>query len=372
MITKYRVLLVEDNTADARLLIEHLNELPATNIQLTWVTTLADAINATTKERFDAVLLDLNLPDSEGAETISAMNSQCPDLAIIVMTGIDDEQAEANAIHLGAQDYLVKGEVTGKLFVRAVRYAIDRKRISLQLFVTSQKLDQHIIELELAMKELESFTYTVSHDLRGPLHTIDGFCQILVQDFNDKLDSDGKDSLNRIVSSAKKMNALIDDLLYLSKVSRWEMIRQTVNLSSEVSEVLNELQANEPERTIELRVAPDICASADPKLIHLALANLINNAWKFTRKNSLPVIEFGTIEIAKRKSYYVKDNGAGFDEKFAEKLFLPFQRLHSESEFPGTGIGLSIVEKVVRRHGGKIWAESNVGNGAVFYFTLGE
>lgn len=233
-------------------------------------------------------------------------------------------------------------------------------------------LQKSNVELELTMKELESFTYTVSHDLRGPLRTIEGFSQILQQDFSNNLDSEGKQFINRIISAAKKMNYLIDDLLYLSKVNRYEMNRQKVDLGSEVSNILDELQKNEPDRKIELRITKDIYVSADPRLTHLAIENLINNAWKFTKKNSLPVIEFGKTKTDKGMAYYVKDNGAGFNEQYAEKLFMPFQRLHNETEFPGTGIGLAIVEKVIRRHNGLIWAESKIGEGATFYFTLGE
>ncbi len=236
----------------------------------------------------------------------------------------------------------------------------------------TEDLQRSNLELELTMKELESFTYTVSHDLRGPLRTIEGFSQILQQDFSNNLDSEGKEFVNRIIAAAKKMNDLIDDLLYLSRVNRYEMNRQKVDLSSEVSNILAELQTNEPDRKIEFRITSDIHASVDPRLIHLAIANLINNAWKFTKKNSSPVIEFGKSKTDRGMTYYVKDNGAGFNEQYAEKLFMPFQRLHSETEFPGTGIGLAIVEKVIRRHGGLIWAESKIGNGAIFYFTLGE
>jgi signal transduction histidine kinase len=372
MIKKYNILLVEDNTADARMFSERLKELQIINIQFSWVQTLAQAINEISKTRFDVVFLDLNLPDSNGGATISKMYSHAPDIAIIVLTGIEDEQAEKDAIKLGAQDYLVKGEIAEKLLLRVIRYAVDRKRISRELQETSQKLDQYILNLKATMKELESFTYSVSHDLRAPLRTIINLSQMLLEVINEGNYKESENCTNRIIHSAKQMNSLIDDMLYLSKVNSCEMNRRTINLSSEISEILNELLKNEPERTIEFRITPDIYASADPKLIRIALVNICNNAWKFTKYVKSPVIEFGELKSDKGKFFFIKDNGAGFDEQNAEKLFLPFQRLHSEREFSGTGVGLAIVERVIRRHGGTIWAKGKVGQGATFNFTLGE
>jgi light-regulated signal transduction histidine kinase (bacteriophytochrome) len=229
---------------------------------------------------------------------------------------------------------------------------------------------QKTTDLLAANKELESFSYSVSHDLRGPLRTIKGFSDILLEDYGDKFDANGQEFMRRIKSGADKMNELIDDMLSLAKISRQEMNVEEIDLSAMVSAIIEELQQTEPQRSIETLIAQDIHGRADARLVNIVLSNLIGNAWKYSSKIPHAVIEFGTVEISGEKTYFIKDNGAGFDMTHAKRLFTPFQRLHSENEFPGTGIGLAIVSKVIQRHGGRIWPESEVGKGASFHFTL--
>ena len=231
-------------------------------------------------------------------------------------------------------------------------------------------LMQKTTDLLAANKELESFSYSVSHDLRGPLRTIKGFSDILLEDYGDKFDANGQEFMRRIKSGADKMNELIDDMLSLAKISRQEMNVEEIDLSAMVSAIIEELQQTEPQRSIETLIAQDIHGRADARLVNIVLSNLIGNAWKYSSKIPHAVIEFGTVEISGEKTYFIKDNGAGFDMTHAKRLFTPFQRLHSENEFPGTGIGLAIVSKVIQRHGGRIWPESEVGKGASFHFTL--
>ncbi len=223
---------------------------------------------------------------------------------------------------------------------------------------------------EAANRELEAFSYSVAHDLRAPLRGMSGFAHVLLESYKDKLDADGVDALEEVMRNAKKMAALIDALLGLARLSRSEPHREIVDLSVLARMTLAQLQANEPERKVDLAVADDLRAEVDPTLTRALLENLLANAWKFTSKAPAPRIEVGATVIEGARSFFVRDNGAGFDMAFAKKLFAPFQRLHTADEFPGTGIGLATVQRIVSRHGGRVWAEGAVGRGATFYFSL--
>ena len=225
-------------------------------------------------------------------------------------------------------------------------------------------------ELEQVNKELEAFSYSVSHDLRAPLRSIDGFSQALLEDYEDKLDEQGKDYLRRVRAATQRMSQLIDDLLNLSRISRTEMHYEEVNLTAIAKAIAAELQKTQPERQVEFVIGENIVAHGDSHLLRIVLDNLLRNAWKFTSKHPHAKIEFGTIQQDGRLVYYVRDNGAGFDMNYANKLFTPFQRLHKSTEFEGTGIGLATVQRIIHRHGGSVWAEGEVEKGATFYFTL--
>ena len=231
-------------------------------------------------------------------------------------------------------------------------------------------LQHNLDELASANKELEAFSYSVSHDLRNPLNRILGFSDVLLEGYSDKLDDEGKDHLNRVIKNATRMNRIMDDLLHLSRISRHGVQRQDVDLSKLAASVVAELREAQPDRGATVDIQEGIAAFADAKLIEVALSNLLGNAWKFTSKTKNARIQFGTFEQEGKIVYYVKDNGAGFDQSLSEKLFLPFHRLHSEEEFEGTGIGLATVQRIIHRHGGKVWAEGEPGKGAMFYFTL--
>ncbi|MFP4417566.1 MAG: PAS domain S-box protein [Chitinispirillaceae bacterium] len=234
-----------------------------------------------------------------------------------------------------------------------------------------QSLQYRTDELAAANADLESFTFSVSHDLRNPLQTIGSFTAILMEEYMDRLDKEGQDFLRRIDEGVKKMKGLIEDLLSLSRISKFQMKRQDVNLSKEVRGYLEELKCQDPRRRIDCVVQDNVHADADPSLIHLALENLLRNAWKFTSRKDIGRIEFGSLDKDGRTVYFIRDNGAGFDMQIAQKIFEPFKRGHAEQEFGGTGVGLSIVQRVISRHGGIVWAEGDVGRGAAFYFTLG-
>ncbi len=230
-------------------------------------------------------------------------------------------------------------------------------------------------ELEGVNRELEAFSYSVSHDLRAPLRSIDGFSQILLEDYSDELDEEGRDYLGRVRAASQRMGRLIDDLLGLSRVTRSALNRKRVNLSSLAREVVEELREARPERAVEFSAQKGLEVRGDPRLLRVALWNLIGNAWKFTEKEPEAKIEFGLDEELSRRGrvpvYYVRDNGVGFEMAYADKLFGAFQRLHGANEFEGTGIGLATVQRIIHRHGGRIWARGEVGRGATFYFTLG-
>lgn len=227
-------------------------------------------------------------------------------------------------------------------------------------------------ELEAAVRDIESFSYSVSHDLRAPLRHIASFSQILQQDHAHQLDAEARDYLNRICRGAVRMGQLIDELLDLFRIGRAPLNRTQVDLSTMAREVVDELSEAHPERTVAVTIPSGIRGSADPFLVRVVLQNLLENAWKYTGRSPEAAIEFGATRQAGEPVYFVADNGTGFDMEYADKLFGPFQRLHSEAEFEGTGIGLATVRRIIERHGGRIWAESREGEGATFFFTLGE
>ena len=235
------------------------------------------------------------------------------------------------------------------------------------------RVEQRTGELERANKNLEAFTYSVSHDLRAPLRALSGFSEALLEEYSDRLDETGQGYAGRIVAASERMGALIDDLLLLSRVSRADMNPGPVNLSAEAASIAEELQMQpRPSgRRVHFTIQPDVWVTADRPLIRSVVQNLMENAWKFTARRSDAVIEFGTRTAdGTGTCYYVRDNGAGFGPAYAAKLFQPFQRLHTASEFPGTGIGLASVQRIVERHGGLVWADSAVDEGATFSFTL--
>jgi PAS domain S-box-containing protein len=239
-----------------------------------------------------------------------------------------------------------------------------------QLEAANNELQRRTVELEALNKELEAFSYSVSHDLRAPLRGIDGFSQALLEDYGLKLDEEAKNYLHRIRKSSQRMGQLIDDLLNLSRVTRSVMQHETVDLSGLAFAISREIQMTQPERKAEFIIAKGLSIPGDARLLTILLENLLGNAFKFTGKNLRAKIEFGIVEYKGNPAYFVRDNGAGFDMTYADKLFGAFQRLHSQTEFPGTGIGLAIAKRIIHRHGGSIWAEAKVNKGAAFYFTL--
>jgi two-component system NtrC family sensor kinase len=312
------------------------------------------------------------------------------DIPIIMLTAIEDRDTMIKGLAAGADDYIAKSadfevlrarvlaQIRRKQFEdenRQIREQLMCKELEAREARAARELAEAraalVEELEWKNMELEAFSYSVAHDLRAPLRSIDGFSQFLVEDYADRLDKEGKEFLKYIRESAQHMGRLIEDLLSLSRVTRSEFRRELVDLTAIADEVAERLCKHHPGHQVEVAVADGLMVSGDPRLLTIALENLLGNAWKFTGKRTDARVEVGASDEGGARIYFVRDNGAGFDMARSAKLFGVFQRLHSANEFEGTGIGLATVQRVMRRHGGRIWAEGKVGCGATFYFTLG-
>jgi light-regulated signal transduction histidine kinase (bacteriophytochrome) len=284
-------------------------------------------------------------------------------------------------LHVVTGSGIVLVVVAGRLAYADPRYVPGLVVLALALLATAHILFVKEIRrregIERALHdtnhELESFSYSVSHDLRAPLRSIDGFSQALVEDAGSTLSPDSRSHLDRIVNATRRMGMLIDDLIALSRVSRMDMKRERVDVTDTASQIVHDLRRRSPERRADVDIAPGLVAAGDSQLIRVALENLIENAWKFTSKEPCAAIAVGQIHDEDRGvAFFVRDNGAGFDPEYADRMFGPFQRLHPASEFPGTGVGLATVQRIVHRHGGHVWAEGQIRRGACFYFTLGD
>jgi len=251
----------------------------------------------------------------------------------------------------------------------------ERKEAEEQVRLLNEQLEQRVrdrtAELAAVNKELEAFAYSVSHDLRTPLRAIDGFSQALTEDYGEKLDQTAKDYLGRVRAASQRMGRLIDDLLKLSRLTRCQVRHEPVDLSAFARSIAAELQQQEPDRPVRFVIADGVTACGDPTLLRVVLENLLGNAFKFTRNRREARIEFGAERSADRTVYFVRDNGVGFEMQYAEKLFGAFQRLHAEGEFEGSGIGLATVQRIISRHGGRVWAQATVNKGATFRFSVG-
>jgi DNA-binding response OmpR family regulator len=351
-----------------------------------------EALDLLAVQPVDCILLDLVMPGIGGEETCLRLKATpvTRDIPIIMLTSLENRDAMIRGLGAGADDYIAKSsdlevlrarvlaQMRRKQFEdenRAFREQLLRRELETAEARAAQQVAETraalVGELEQKNKELEAFSYSVSHDLRAPLRSIDGFSQALMEDHAASLDRQGLDYLRRVRAAAQRMGELIDDLLQLSRVGRAPLRRELLDLSALARGVAASLKQMTPERDVAFVIAEGLSVEGDPGLLRAALENLLGNAWKFTGTVPQALIELGASHDQRGTLvYFVRDNGVGFDETYADKLFAPFQRLHSEADFPGTGIGLATVQRIVERHGGRIWAESDLGHGATFYWTL--
>jgi DNA-binding response OmpR family regulator len=383
-----RILAVDDSETSLRELADLLR---ADGYEVALARSGEEALELLAVQPVDCVLLDLIMPGIGGREACMRMKNIAVvrDIPVIILTAVDDRDSMIQGLAAGADDYIAKSsdfdllrarvlaQIRRKQFEdenRLIREQLLRAEMEAMEAQTARKIAEAraalVEELEMKNRELEAFSYSVAHDLRAPLRSIDGFSQALLEDCGDKLDEEGKQHLRYVRESAQGMAVLIDGMLSLARVARSEFRREPVDLTDLAQAIFAQLRRSAPDRSISTIAADDLLVDGDPRLLRVVLENLIGNAWKFTTKRTAPKIEFGTVANRTPPTYFVRDNGAGFDMTYVGKLFGVFQRLHSVSEFEGTGIGLATVQRIVSRHGGRVWAESEVGRGASFYFTL--
>ena len=383
------LLLIEDNEGDERLIRELLGEQKLIRFNIEKAATLKESEGKISNYKYDIILLDLGLPDSSGLETLIKLIALFPGLAtIIILTGLNDTEIGLKAVNNGAQDYIIKGQVDSEKLLKSIIYSFERSRLNNELktqiearklaeretLKLNSELEQRIhdrtAQLEIVNTELEAFSHSVSHDLRAPLRHINGFAEILKEEFYDQLPEKARSYLNTIEDAAKKMNRLIDDLLNLSRTNRTELKKSTIKMNQVLDDALSEVQPLMENRKVDINISTLPEVIGDYNLLRLVWVNLLDNAIKYTRPRKKAVIKIDYKEEKEEFIFCIQDNGVGFDMNYAQKLFGAFQRLHSTDEFEGTGIGLSNVRRIISRHSGRTWAEAEVDKGASFYFSL--
>jgi two-component system, sensor histidine kinase and response regulator len=335
-----------------------------------------DALRQLLRQDFAVVLLDVRMPMMDGFETAQLIRQRPRSelTPIIFVTALDQAETDmGRGYDLGAVDFVFAPVVPAILrakvgaFVELYRAQQELRRYRTQL---EQLVEERTTALTAVNLELEAFSYSVSHDLRAPLLAFDGLSQTLLEDYGGRLDNRGRDYLERMRRASQRMGSVFDGLQSLFRVTGGDIRRERVDLSAMAAEIVEEMRASSPDRRVAVEIDSELAVSADARLARIMLTNLISNAWKFTATKQDPAIEIGCEHVDGEARHFVRDNGVGFDMIYSHKLFGAFQRLHSQSEFPGVGIGLATVRRIVNRHGGRCWAEGAVGEGAAFYFVL--
>ncbi len=362
MSSRQQILIVDDRPENLRVLNK---VLAGTGAEVIQASSGEEALAATLERDFALAILDVQMPvlDGYGLAALLRGDPGTRHIPIIFMTAVySQEEHVFRGYESGAVDYIVKPYNPAIL--------ISKVNVFLELHAQRDELRRQRTQLTTINAELEAFAHSVAHELQAPLRAIGGFSEALTQDYADGLDDQGKEYLQRASAAARRMGQMVDDLLELARVTRSETDHEVLDLSAMAEKITRELSRGEPDRRVEIVVAPGLLAPGCAALIDVALANLLRNAWKFTSGRPDARVELGSEETQDGLAYYVRDNGAGFDMAYCDRLFGAFQRLHDASEFPGTGIGLAVVQRVVHRHGGRVWARGEVDRGATFYFTL--
>jgi hypothetical protein len=404
------ILIVEDSPTQAAQL-QYILERHGFPVSV--VANGGEALKVIAREKTALVISDIIMPEMDGYELCRRIKAseETRDIPVILLTSLSDTQDVIKGLACGADNFIIKPYEEDYLLARigqiqddqrhmrnadhpgvmevqfaGEKYSLssDRRQIVdflLSTYETAIRRNRELIrardelnasndQLAVAIKELESFSYTVSHDLRSPLSNIHGLSQVLLEMLADRFDEECLGFIRTIYDEAQRMNQLINTLMNFSRIIGSELNPAMANLSEMANAIAANLRQRQPERRTTFRIANGITVNGDPRLLMVVMENLLSNAWKYTGKKEMPVIEFGMTKFDGTPAYFVRDNGAGFDMAMAGKLFVPFKRLHDKSEFTGFGIGLATVQRIIKRHGGRIWAEGEPDKGATFYFTL--
>ncbi|HYG22106.1 MAG TPA: ATP-binding protein [Verrucomicrobiae bacterium] len=357
-----RILHLEDSAEDAFLIKRALSDHNL-SVEMLLARTRQEFEEALQSGRPDVILADSGVPGFGGLEALRMARDRNPEIPFVCLSGSDDRRQIEMLFREGASDFIQKDQT---LRLASVIRMLDERRD------LKEKVETRNAQLKAANDELESVAYAVSHDLGAPLRCIRGYCELLSREYSNALDSNGKTYLSKALDGARQMREFMDDLVRMSRVTQGEMRLQPVNLTELAREILRQLQASAPERVAEVSIADNLETHGDRGLLRIVMENLLSNAWKFTSNTPVTRIEVGvTGSESERREFFVRDNGAGFEMEYVDKLFRPFRRLHTIEEFPGSGIGLCTAKRIISRHGGNIRAAGNVGEGATFYFTIG-
>ncbi|MHC1708762.1 MAG: response regulator [Bacteroidales bacterium] len=404
------IMVVEDSHVEAIMLRQFLE---SNKLKIESFDNATDALNFAKTNLPTLIVSDIMMPGLSGYEFCSLIKADpvLKEVPVILLTALGDPLDIINGLQAGADNFITKpydqqyllsrihyllanrdmrkagaAEMILEVMFLGQKYTINSEKKQIldlllsvyedavkkqdELVIVQSRL--HALNEELIQKndELEAFAYTVSHDLRNPLHAIKGFSEMLEEEFNDVLPEEGRQYLSMIQTASDSMGQIIEDLLEFSKSGRGDIDRKDTNLSEIAIAIMDDLQFRQPGRAATITVAPELRVFADPHLMHLVLSNLLGNAWKYTSKKELTEISLGKTGENQKAVFFVRDNGTGFDNSMAEVIFNPFERLHSSEDYPGTGVGLSSVKRIIERHGGRVWAESVPGEGSTFYFSI--
>ena len=371
--TKVNLLVVDDDATKRFALRTILAPLDENVIE---ASSGADALRQLLRNEFAVVLLDVRMPIMDGFETAQLIRQRPRSelTPVIFVTALDQAETDmGHGYNLGAVDFvfapvvpaILRAKVT--VFIELYRAQQELRRYRTQL---ETLVEERTIALTAINRELEAFSYSVSHDLRGPLVAFDDLSEKLLEKYGKRLDAGATEYLQKMREASRRMTSVFDGLQMLFRLTSGEIKRENVDVSALSRQLVDELRAESPDHNVEVKIAPDVTASGDQRLVRILMGNLINNAWKFTGGKRSPKITIGREVVDGETRIFVKDNGAGFDMIEAHRLFGAFQRLHSQSDYPGAGIGLATARRIVNRHGGRIWAEGALGEGATFYFIL--